>query len=284
VTLPAATSLPWLLLALPALALVDLAKAVRWWELMGARRPDFARCLRALVAGQLANALIPLRAGEVVSVGLLKVEGGPLLAGGAALAGSKALDALVLAAFAAWLIGDAALDRSRPVLILAAALLLAGAAAAILKPEWRRRLGSLPVARKLHVPALLEVTQALREPRILAVVAGSVAIVWLAGLAANGLVLLGAGVSPSLPMMAGMLVAGYLTGVLPALPGRLGTFEAGIVLALTSVGVGVPQALAAAVMLHVCQWCELGLLLAASLAWSRWAAPLRPAAAACELP
>ena len=268
-TLPQISALPWLLLALPLLAAVDVAKAVRWWALIGYGRPDLARCLRALVSGQLANALAPVRGGEVLSVGLLKVEGGPLLAGGVALAGSKALDAPVLALFAAWLIGSAAWDRSRLGLIAALTLVLIGAGLALLRPSWRERLTSRPLVRKLHLAELLKVAGSLREPRVLLAVAGSLAVVWLAGLAANGAVLLAAGAAPDLRLMAGILVAGYVTGLLPAPPGRIGTFEAGVVAALTAGGVALPRALQAAVALHLCQWCELGLLLGGSVLWSR---------------
>jgi uncharacterized membrane protein YbhN (UPF0104 family) len=71
-------------------------------------------------------------------------------------------------------------------------------------------------------------------------------------------------------LAARVLVAGYLIGLLPAPPGRLGVFETGVTVALTSAGVGLPEALTAAVMLHVCQLAELALLMTTSLAVRRW--------------
>lgn len=238
--------------------------------MIGRDRPPLKRCLRALVSGQLANALVPIRAGEVLSLALLKVEGGALVPSGAALAAAKALDAVVLAVLAVAVLGATVGDRARLVFVSAALILIAGVVVALLRPSWRQRLASLPGAKKLQLPALLEMAGCLRSLRSLLVVVGTSATVWLAGSAANGLVLLAAGVALDFRLVAGMLVAGYVVGVVPAPPGRIGVFEAGMVAVLTSSGVSLGQAIAASVMLHVCQLCELGLLLGLSMLPLRW--------------
>src|SRR5919197_6377007 len=97
------------LVAIVPLAAVELAKAARWRALFGLHRPPFARCLRALVAGQLTNALSPVRAGEAVRLGLLTAEGASLVPAAGAMAGAKAIDTISLAAIAAALVGSAAL-------------------------------------------------------------------------------------------------------------------------------------------------------------------------------
>ncbi len=215
--------------------MVELAKALRWQVLMGAARPDYPRCLRALVAGQLTNALLPLRAGDVVSVGLVKAEGGPLLAGTAALAAIKALDTLCLAGLAAAFLGTALLRQTRLGLGLLAAVLICG----------------LALARDWRVLVSLVVTSGA---------------VWTVGLAANWLVLLATGIPPSLDLVVRLLLAGYIVGLLPAPPVRAGVFEAGIAAVLNPAGVSLTQSLTAGVILHIAQLAELALLLLVSLA------------------
>ena len=83
-------------LAGPKLGAVELAKAVRWAALFGPFRPPFARCLRAVVAGTLTNALVPVRAGEAVQLGLAKIEGTSFVPAAAALVAVKAVDAVCL--------------------------------------------------------------------------------------------------------------------------------------------------------------------------------------------
>jgi uncharacterized membrane protein YbhN (UPF0104 family) len=262
---------PLALLALVPLASVELAKTWRWAVLFGPQRPPFARALRAEVAGQLANALAPVRAGELVRLGLVRAEGSQLVPATAAVLAAKAVDSLCLAAIgvvvagtqvfrqAAWgVVGGAA------VIALVVALMAAGP----------RILGLMERAGHhtwaVRLAPLLEVVVGMRNQRAWLTVGGATAVVWSAGLAANAIVLVAVGVSPGFDLAARMLIAGYLVGFLPAPPARIGVFEAGITVALTSAGVGLPEALAAGVVLHVCQFAELGLLLAFGLAERQW--------------
>jgi uncharacterized membrane protein YbhN (UPF0104 family) len=258
------------LLAVVPLAAVELAKAGRWYALCGPRRPSYARCLRALLAGQATNALAPVRAGDAVRLALLAAEGGALAPATAALAGAKALDALVLAAIATMVAGSAALAHAGWGLAVGGLVTLAGVVLALRGSAARGWLEAHPLARKARVGALVEVAAALREPRVLLGVASATAGVWLGGLAANALVLAAVGVEPTVELAARVLVAGYLVGLAPSPPARLGVFEAGIVAALVASGVPAAAALAAAVTLHVCQLVELGMLMVASLGGRRW--------------
>jgi uncharacterized membrane protein YbhN (UPF0104 family) len=238
--------------------------------MFGPWRPPYGRCLRALVAGQVANALAPVRAGEAVQLGLLAAEGGALAPAAAALVGARALDAVGIAAIATAVVGSAALAHAGWGLAAGGLVGLAGLALAMQGGAARRWLEGHPLARRARLAALVDVASTLRDPRALCAVAGATAVVWLGGLAANALVLAAVGVEPSLDLAARVLVAGYLVGLAPSPPARLGVFEAGIVAALVPSGVPAAQALAAAVALHVCQMVELALLMAASLVGRRW--------------
>src|SRR5262245_16557611 len=101
--------LPLLVATVLVLATVELAKAGRWRVLFGGFAPSYPRCLRALVAGQLTNALSPVRAGEAVRLGLIAVQGGHLVPATVALAAAKAIDTLALGAIAAIVLGAAVL-------------------------------------------------------------------------------------------------------------------------------------------------------------------------------
>ena len=265
--------------SLVPLVAVELAKAARWRVLLGRRRPSYAQCLRALVAGQLTNSLLPVRAGEAVSLGVLRAEGGGLVAGAAGLAGIKAIDSLVLAAIAGAVIGTAAAGRAGWSGATGAAALALAAAVVLQRERFRRLLEGLPWARQLRLAALADVVDALHDRRTLVVALLTTLVAWGAGLVANAAILAAVGITPDLNLAARVIVAGYLVNVLPSPPAGLGVFEAGIAVALTTAGVPLPLAILAGVTLHVCQFVKLGLLLAASVVWSRWLRPvqLRPA-------
>jgi uncharacterized membrane protein YbhN (UPF0104 family) len=270
-------------LALAPLAAVELAKTERWRSLFGARRPPYAQALRALLAGQLTNSLMPLRAGDAVSLGVLKAEGGGLVAGAGALAGIKAIDALVLAGIAGAVVGRAALAHAWWSTAAGAAALLLCAALVLQRARFRSLVERFSWGRKLRLAALADVLDALHHPPTLATVLVTTALAWTLGLVANGVILAAVGIAPDLHLAARVIVAGYVLNVVPAPPAGIGLFEAGITVALTSAGVPLPQALLAAVTLHVCQFVKLGLLMAASLlltrrqSWLRWTRWLRPA-------
>ncbi len=257
-------------LALVPLAAVELSKAMRWAALFGPHRPPLARVLRAVVAGQLTNALAPVRAGEAVRLGVLSAQGGALVPAAASLAGVKAIDALGLAAVAAALIGTAALSQAAWGVAAGSLVLVVGVGVALVGSGVRARVARWPFAERLRLAALVDVAETLRDPRTLILVVGTTAVVWVAGLLANVVVLAAVGIPPSVDLAARVLVAGYLVGFLPAPPARLGVFEAGVAVALASAGVEMSNAVGAAVTLHVCQLVELGLLFGGSLLVRRW--------------
>src|SRR5205823_5889926 len=152
-----------------------------------------------LVAGQLTNALAPIRAGEVVRLGIVAAQGDPVVSATAALAGAKAIDTLCLVAISSAVVGRLVAGSAVNWILVAAAVLLAAL----------------------------------------------------------------------------VLAAGYVIGFMPAPPGRLGVFEAGVAAALISGGVALPEAAAASILLHLCLIVELAILMLVSLALSRRAALVR---------
>jgi uncharacterized membrane protein YbhN (UPF0104 family) len=260
------------LVALVPLVTVELAKAVRWAALLGPRSPSFVRCLQALVSGQLANTLSPLRAGEAVQVGFLTLRGGALAPAAATVAGIKLLDACVLLLFAISIFGASVIGGSAVWVVVAAAGVCTTMSVAVVGAGGRLQWAVLrfPLAERVGVGRLQDVASALRSHRVLLLVGVTSSMVWFAGMLANSAVLLAVGVQPTFDLAARMLVAGYTVGVLPAPPARVGVFEAGVALALSSAGIAPVTALAAGVTLHVLQLVELALLILVSTVVPRW--------------
>jgi hypothetical protein len=259
------------LLALIPLTAVELAKAARWRVLFGVHRPSYAVALRALVAGQVTNALSPVRAGDAVRLGVLSAQGGALVPGAASLAGAKAIDTLCLGAIAFAVAGASVFAQRTAGFAAGAAVIAAGVPLAVWGGRLRGPLERNPITRKLRLAALVDVSQALREPRVLLVCGAATAIVWASGLVANAFVLAAAGAPSTLDLASRVIVAGYLVNLLPSPPAQIGTFEAAVTVALTTAGIPVETALLASVTLHGCQLIKLAVLFGGSLliAWVR---------------
>jgi uncharacterized membrane protein YbhN (UPF0104 family) len=263
---------PLALLAVIPLAVVELAKASRWRALFGVERPSYVICLRALLSGQVTNALSPVRAGEAVRLGVLVAQGGALVPGAGAMAGAKAIDAVCLAAIAFAVAGTSILQRSAGGFLVATLIVFTGVVASFRAPKLRELLLAHRLTRRLRLTALVDVALALRDRRVLANVLLNTSMVWVAGMLANGFILAAVGITPTMDLMARIIVAGYLVSMLPAPPAQIGTFEAAVSVALTSAGVPFTTALAASVSLHLCQFVKLGGLLGISLLMSvNWA-------------
>jgi uncharacterized membrane protein YbhN (UPF0104 family) len=101
----------------------------------------------------------------------------------------------------------------------------------------------------------------------LGVVVATSAIAWIIGGIANLSVLAAVGAPVSLDFAGRVLVSGYVAGLLPAPPGRVGVFEGAVAAALVAGGMSLTVALAVAIMLHVLQLAEVGLLVVAAARW-----------------
>src|SRR2546428_577132 len=80
----------------------------------------------------------------------------------------------------------------------------------------------------LRLTSRADVVQAARDPRVVTAVAGATFLVWACGIAANWAVLAAVGIQPTLDLAARVIVLGYLIGLLPAPPARIGVYEAGV--------------------------------------------------------
>jgi len=93
------------------------------------------------------------------------------------------------------------------------------------------------------------------------------AIAWIVGGLANMAVLSAVGAAPTLDAAGRILASGYVAGLLPAPPGRLGVFEGAVAAALAAGGMDLSMAIAVAVVMHALQLLEVGGLVLAATRW-----------------
>lgn len=259
----------WLLPALGLLALCVLLRAVRWRSLFTpSTRPPLRDVLAALLVGYLFNNILPLRAGEVVRVVVLRRRAAVSAAeAGVTVIVERVYDvlSLLLLLFVAapflpevtWL--DAAGIFAG---VVTGGLVLGIAAVAI----WGERpvvAAVRPLARVLPVSRerLEQIARnavvglaGFRHPRLAAVAFGWTLLSWLALAASCAALLAGfhTGLSTGDLLLAGLLVvvATNLAMVLPSSPAALGVFEAATVVALGAFGIDDSTALSYALVLH----------------------------------
>lgn len=252
------------LAALVLMAAVDFAKALRWQVLYGNVRPAYQRVLQAQVVGQAANTLVPLRLGEVLRVSWAAPTPSGVARGTAGLVLTKAVDAIVLAGLIAWVFGGSLLTQAQllPVVLVGVLVALAlglvqryrhigGGGLAAVRPLLA---GAARYARELHAGTLL-------------IVVGTSAFAWVIGGVANLAVLGAVGAPTTIDSAGRILASGYVAGLLPAPPGRLGVFEGAVAAALVAGGMDLTLAIAVAIVLHVLQLAEVGLLVLAAARW-----------------
>jgi glycosyltransferase 2 family protein len=251
-------------LALVTLCMVDVAKTLRWQVLYGEQRPTFRRVLQAQVLGQAANTLVPLRLGEVLRVSWAAPTRAGVARGTAGLVLSKAIDAVVLAALIATVFGGSLLAQAQ---LLPAVILGLLVAVALGLAQRYRHIGGGGLAAVR--PLLGAATRYARELHlgILLTVLVTSAFAWVIGGVANLAVLAAVGAPPTIDFAARVLVSGYVAGLLPAPPGRLGVFEGAVAAALAAGGMDLSLAITVAVVLHALQLLEVGLLVVAATRW-----------------
>jgi glycosyltransferase 2 family protein len=254
----------WAAVALVLMAAVDFAKALRWQVLYGQLRPSYRRVLQAQVVGQAANTLVPLRLGEVLRVSWAAPTPSGVARGTAGLVLTKAVDAVVLAGLIAWVFGGSLLAQAQLMPAVGLGLLVAvglglaqryrhigGGGLGAIRPLLS---GAARYARELHAGTL-------------AIVVTTSAFGWIVGGVANLAVLAAVGAPPSIDAAGRILASGYVAGLLPAPPGRLGVFEGAVAAALVAGGMDLSMAVAVAVVLHALQLLEVGLLVPVATRW-----------------
>lgn len=251
----------WVLLALLSVAVSLLAKTVRWQLLLPGA--PFGRLLLALLAGAMLNYYLPARLGDFSRAYAAGEPGeGRAQALGTVIL-EKVFDLvayallfivlLLLMPLPGWASQSALTALLAALVGVAATLLVAYRRGYFLKllerwlsklpPTWQRFLAS-------RLQAGLASLDALQGRRALVGLSFWSAVIWLAALATNQLVLLALDIH--LPWTASLLVLVVLqVGItLPSVPGRIGVFEYLCILSLSVFGVAHAPALTFGLLLH----------------------------------
>lgn len=257
-----AVSLPFVGAYVATLVFIQGARAARWDILV---RP-FATITRAAAfrisnLGAMLVLVLPLRLGELSRPYLLKRESGaPMSAGLGAVVVERAVDGLLVTLFfflSTMISGD---DARVPQGLHTAALLALsffGAAMLAVVATLLWRTAALEVTRRIVAPistalaarltemlvAFVDGLRSLPSARAVVGLVAWTAVYWLANGLGYWFVMLAFGWS--LPATAGFTLVSIIVIAImvPAGPGFLGTYQAGIVLGLTAIyGVGVSEA------------------------------------------
>lgn len=253
--LAGAMPLPAIVLAGIASVVQALVLATRLWAVFPeGGRPSWARVARAFGFGQLTNACVPARAGDVVKVVAMRDErpSSATDATGAVLA-DKALDVLTLGLLA---------------LLLAPALLFGGLAAA-LHLGWLAAIAALALLAGIFVlrrvrPALFakarsgvaatwRALRGLATPRRLATGLALGCVAWLAEAGSMMSLAHPLGVHLSLAQAVGGLLVLNLGIAIPVSVANVGAYEAATVVGLRAFGATVTQGLTIGLLHHVLQ-------------------------------
>jgi hypothetical protein len=242
-----------------------LIKVLRWRTLLGdaGQSVRFSSLLIALLTGQLLNALLPVRVGDVsraIDIGI-KGPGSAFTLGTIVLEKiidlvALALISLVVLAFLplpGWL-GSSVISLSATTLLVFGLLVLFVLRVEQIDATLAKLIQLVParshqfLARQLQSGILSIKT--LRQNRQRNWTTIWTFLVWVTAIATNQLVLLAFGIHLSI-LASCLLVAILLIGVsIPALPGGIGIFEYLCVLALGMFAVTPEVALAYALILH----------------------------------
>lgn len=255
----------WLLIAVASVLMGIALKALRWALLLRPVCPERSgfRIVGALLTGQAANILLPVRGGDLVRAGaVVSAADGRL---GAVLAGvgiEKAFDLVGLAATAAIALPFLPRDRASiawvaPLslgLILLGGTLAAGLLSARAWARLRPLLDGPPMGLRRRVQAWIDGLSRglaqLSRSRGLPLVLGLTGLIWLVMLSTNLALLPALNMSLSAGA-AVMVLAAVSLSLIPALmPGNIGPFYVAVEVALSGFGYPPDRALAYAVVLH----------------------------------
>lgn len=249
-----------ILAAQPPLLLAQLLMALRLRSIVQLPTAGFLHCLKAGLVAQASDVVLPARLSELLRVGYLRqVAGVPFSAGLAAVVVERVADLVTVAALivaAAFIVVEA--DGTLFV-ISGLGVGVALIALPVLSPWLDRALRYLPF-RPLAVFAsrvLSEVVQRQRDGRFWRALVPTLAI-WILGLlatlaffAATGLFADARLTRPVETVVIMVFVLTTIGNAVALLPGSLGTYEAGVVVALGACGIPFEESLPLAFGLHV---------------------------------
>jgi len=263
----ARTDPSFFLLALGSILVTTWAKGIRWRLLFypGQARFSVRDCVAALLAGQLANNVLPARLGDLLRVYLLgERSGGSKVFALATIVVEKAIDSVMLLLLIALL----AARMPMPPWLRRSSLLLSGLlgvllAVLLLVANQRRRIvqvldgwiaGHSSLSFLRVVQRLAEASgelEALRSGWVQTQLWGWSVLIWSIAVLTNALVFWSLHQSFD-PLAPPMLLAVTIAGtILPTSPLQLGVFHYLCIITLSLFGVAQGPALGYAVLLHL---------------------------------
>jgi uncharacterized protein (TIRG00374 family) len=270
----------WLLAALAAFALGNVARAVRWRSLFAqGRRPSLAVVTDAMLVGYLYNNIMPARAGEAARVLVLTQRSTtpPVeIVGTVVLERLYDVLAILLIFFAAepWLPHVSWFGAAAVAAIVLAALIAAAAIVLAVYGDRPLRFLLKPLGRfslfsgerlERTIDELIHGLSGLRHPWLAFEAFVWTIAAWL--LTALCAYLVSLAFHLHLPFACGVLVAVAigLSMILPSPPAAVGVFEGAALIALEAYGVSHSAALPYAVVLHLVNFIPFVLVGAAIL-------------------
>lgn len=258
-----------------------LGKAARWKLLLHEHRShlSFGRLLSALLAGQLVNAALPGRAGEIVRVYLVgEREGVSKVTALATVVVEKFLDGTMLLLLLAGLalvvplpiwLRDAVPLLSLGLMVLLALLVSTASGEFGLRPGLRRIVNPLPQRWRTGlmqgVDRATEGLSLLGRPTVLCSALASSALIWAAATLTNYLVMKALRIDLPLSASALVLAAVHAGVALSPTPGQVGVFHYLCILSLSFFGLDRSLALSYSLALHLVVYTPIVLLGSLSL-------------------
>jgi len=254
-------------LALGSILLTTWAKGIRWRLLFypGQARFSIRDCVAALLAGQLANNVLPARLGDLLRVYLLGERGGASnVFSLATIVVEKAMDSVLLLLLIAllavrmpmppWLARSSLLLSGLLGILLALLLMVANQRRRIVQvlDGWIARHSSLGFLRVIqHLAEASGELRALHNGWVQAQLWGWSLLIWLIAILTNALVFWSLHQSFD-PLAPPLLLAVLMSGaILPTSPLQLGVFHYLCIITLSLFGVAQSTALGYAVLLHL---------------------------------
>ena len=277
----------WLVPALACYAVGVLVRAARWAVLLRPLAPVSSRAvLPVLLAGYTANNVLPLRTGELVRAYLVGQRFGVRkTAALATIAVERLFDGLTMLGFILIAMTAISLTAELRQIALIATLIFVGVFAGlvvlVLGDRVRDRviqlaLGPLPLPVAARVERMAESflggLGVLRRKQDLAVVTLTSIIAWSCEAGMYWSVARGFGgeLATALTVPATLLTTGVanIATLVPAAPGYVGTFHAGVTLVVAgALGVARTEALSYAIVVHAALWLPVTVI--GAVAWAR---------------
>lgn len=279
-----ALSLPWISVAVGALALDYALRALRWQWMLRSLQPSITwrKCLGPMLGSFALNNILPLRAGDAVRAFAfhqrLKVEPAAVLS---SLILERLFDLLGLLLF--FYLGSQVLMASEQLLAIRSGVnlvALSGLTALIillfLPAPLLRQLqihGNPKHPLQIFLVSSLQAIQAMGGPRLMLRMVLCTALIWSLEMCVFIAAAAAAGVGLNLSQGAAVMALGTLSTLLPSSPGYLGTFDYFTRMGFEFSGVEAATALTTTLLVHLVLWLPITLVGLGWL-WKHWGGSL----------